>query len=1731
MSRLTPKNKYRNLNRAAAILVCLTLLVSSTPLVAANSSHTKNPLWRFIGSQGQGNGPRPGSPQGNFPNMDEMRRITDETRRFGASAPTVPPPIPSTRRRWRREVRAFGTRPDSRGRDDLSNNLLAFVPGISKAEDLRVRKESRGPISDSPFRLFPATGSENTGYLSAPQGTNFATARLAPQNRTGTAGVDLLSKNFNWSLGLIGLRGRSGLDLGLGLSYNSKVWTVSSGSVEFDLDQGTPGPGFRLGFPIVQGLYYHNQAATYFYMLITPAGQRVELRRIGGSNVYQTVDATYAQLTDYGSYLIYRSDGAQLTLVPSGGEYHCTEVKDRNGNYLTVTYNGAGDITTVTDTLSRVINFSYDGNGNLTSLTQTWGGQTHTWATFGYGNRYVGHNFPLLTSWGPDNEYILVLTQVGLADGSRYNFEYNDYYGMVSEIRHYAPDNHERRRTTYDFTASGTDCPLVSAERKWAENWNGDVNGVYASGEEVVTSYGVDGDGACRMTLPNGVIYKEYYGTGWQAGLTTQSEVWSGGVKKKWRTTSRTQDNTGVSYLTNPRVTETNVYDAEGNRRRTTIYYGPYEQYSLPYLVREYAANGTTEIRHTYTDYNLGQPYLDRRIIGLVAWVHISDTTQWLTKITYGYDDPSKLEALPAAATRHDQSFNTSFLTRGNVTSVSRWDVTDINNPAKALTTQISYNVTGSLIRKTDPSNHPQNIAYSDSFSDGLNNRNTFAYPTTATDADGYSSYLQYNFDFGALTRTQGPPPAGQSQGAITTMTYDATGRIQWVNNLNNGAWKYFTYASHGDAVMSQETISEAPASYWSITVVDGADRVRLVGGDHPGSSGGYAGNFTLYDVMGRVSQKSNPAETNAYWTPTGDDAVGWFWTQQTYDWQGRPLITTNPDGTTKEASYGGCGCAGGAVVTLTDEGTLDNGVAKRRQQKIYSDVLGRTVKTEVLNWQGGSVYSATVNTYNGRDQITQVRAYAGAEGSGSYQDTTMTYDPYGRLKTRHAPEQNAGTATTWDYNLDDTIQKITDARGASQTISYNGRHLTSGVTYFAPAGITPTSPLTFAFDAAGNRLSMIDAVGTVEYSYDELSQLKEEKRTFSDFPNSPYTLRYEYNLARGLKKITDVYSNTIINYSHDPVGRLSGVAGEGFGTVAQFASGIKYRAWGAVKEATFGNSRVVTLAYGSRLMITQLQMAGVSGTSNLYFNDGRLKYAQDLYAATNDRSYAYDHVGRVTEGLSGAEARGLTQIDGPYRETFQNDAWGNLVGRTTRLQQETLPAYSATYVNTRNAAWTYDADGRVTANDGRTSSYDAAGNAVYQTAPRRITTQKYDGDGFVVKRLVENPRCHSESLAYSLRSTALGGQVVSNITQFGSKNFDSIYASGELLATHHYPFHYVYWRHQNPANGSGWDTNQQGAKLSAIEVDPAGGVVGTYQPDDGLDCIGDEHVPPIYLRLGDPRNLGSGCTLDYGTVPCSLVMGLTNNGSAEQCPNNECDRINPRTGRLEIFHAYNDGYSGYLETGGRYLGNGLATSPSAGSVEAGELSGIIQMQRNPQNSGEQLSGCLRDALRSFFPQQNAQGSNYSPVDDARFKNGIPGLFHVTADPSAVTLGLYDVHYDPDRVNLHGGTFESLKTIVEEVAHTVQFLQVWGGLKKSWGIEGEFGIDSTGYNAAKGEWAKRYAYFSAKGEVQNGDGYKNDVERWAKNRTFDVLSQIQNESKTWILCGFSLSGTLERPNY
>ncbi len=1371
----------------------------------------------------------------------------------------------------------------------------SVVPGSGR-ENVRRAFEDCTELSDLMSTVTP-NGSISSAVSS------LLSARVDPINQPGNG---MLARDATWGVTLLSLPGRSGLDLGLALSYSSMVWTRSGPYLYFDEDNGFPSPGFRLGFPTVQRPLLDAQVGKNTYLLITPAGRRVELRQVGATNTYEAADSSYLQLIDNGnSWLVRSTDGTQLSYSEFNNEYRCTQIKDRNGNYLTVNYDGWGHITTITDTLERVITFNYDGNANLLSITQTWNGQTHTWATFGWGTRTMQSSFSDVSVVGaPNGTAMPVITQVGLDDGSYFTFDYTNSL-QASVIRRYSFDAIQRAYTAYNYDAPAGDCPRLIDSRVWASNWTG-INGVPA---EVITQYSVDG-GACVMTAPDGTIYKEFYGTGWQKGLTTLSEVWSGGVRQKWGTTAWSQDNTAVNYQLNPRPTETNVYDAAGNRRRTTIDYQG--SFGLPWIVAEYAADALTVLRRTYFDYKNDSAYIDRRIIGLLFRRTVYDGN-WnlMAKTEYGYDWDwfgDMFQDTPAPATQHDRTnYGPGFIYgRGNLSQMARFDVNDPNNTSNTWQeTKWRVNSTGSLLMERDHLWHQSFASYGDSFSDSNNSRNTFAYPTTVTDADGNSTSIQYNFDFGAKTRVQGPPPAGQSQGLIQTFTYDGAARVDRVTTTNNGAYQRFWYGP--DYVGSLASVNNVADEAYTNRVFDGLGRLIGVATNHPGSSGGYKAELTQYDVMGRVMKQSNPSEITGYWVPTGDDAAGWLHTEQSYDWQGRPLITTNTDWTTKEASYGGCGCAGGSVVTLTDEGTSSGGVAKKRQQKIYSDVLGRTWKTEVLNWDGagpsgtgGTVYSATVNTYNARDQITQVRQYAGPEGSGTYQDTVITYDGRGRLKTRHAPEQDAGAVTTWDYNSDDTVQKVTDGRNATQTFTYNNRHQVTGISYGVPyeSDIPVPGAVSISYDDAGNRTSMYDGSGSVSYQYNQLSQMTSETRTFSGLGGS-YPISYEYNLAGELKKITDP-TNVTINYNYDTAGRATDITGENvlYGGVSQYASGMTYRAWGGTKGLTYGNNYTLAVSYDARLQGTQFEIAGrpsqfgpatVMKTQYQYYADGRLKFAGDLLDERFDRAYSYDQAARLKEGYSGSEARDYVNgtsgspWSGPYRQTYQHDAFGNLTQRDNRFWSHN-DTFTASYTNHRRQGFQYDADGRLKQDDDLQYHYDAGGTIrfIFDASINKWLTLVHDTDGRQVKRVetINTP----VATVYFLRSSVLGGRIITELNESGQKRKGYVFAGSQLLAEQENSV--VNWKLENPLTGSRGDAAENGFFSPMAEPDPMGVNLGFTDPfaEPFFEPPAEEFVPRL---LGDSGSCGlnpncTTCYLDGFEIGCDRAMHLLDIGAAD---------------------------------------------------------------------------------------------------------------------------------------------------------------------------------------------------------------------------------------------------------
>lgn len=1228
--------------------------------------------------------------------------------------------------------------------------------------------------------------------------------RLDPTNRTGGGGDDPLSRNFNWSLPLVNLPGRAGMDLSVALSYNSLVWTTTGGSISFDDDKGFPTPGFRLGFPVIQALNFNNETGKYGYLLIGLDGSRTELRQIGSSVLFEAADSSHL-LLDTSNMILRGTDGTQLTYVWTGNQFDCTQIKDRNGNHISITYN-SGRIGTVTDTLGRVINFNYDANGLLISITQVWNQGlpnqvTHSWATFTYANTTIQTNFSGLTVYGPSNgSTIKTLSKVTLPGDSHVQFSYTSW-GQVWAITGLAgsqPLNYRSYNLPQTAQVPFADCPRFTQRRDWARYWNGDTDGIAATSEEALTAFtqpvGVtwtmpDGSSQTGMraevTSPDGTLNKIYFigtagtSSGWRRGLPALEETHSGGQWQRKVMTTWTQDNVSVAYPLNPRVIETNVYDPAGNRARIETTYQQFvftngTSCYLPRDVYEYAANATTKLRSTRTDYNVNSAYTSRRILGLISEKRIykDDVNSGgvlVSRIGFFYDNENGASSILGndAPVQHDNSnYTASFVTgRGNLSSVRRYDAT---NGALFTTTSSRYNTAGAVVSTKDALNREVTIFYADSFSDGNNSRNTLAYPTTSTDAGLFTSITKYHFDFGAVTYTRTPKPNETTNiaGPERFFTFDSIGRLQQITNSVNSAYTRYEYSTSQSRVDTFTTMQEGLGEARSFRITDGTGRVIATATDHPGSVGGFSAQKFVYDVMGRTIKSSNPAETSAsgpppQWTTTGEDAAaGWVYTEQTYDWKGRPLVSTNQDGTTKTASYTGCGCTGSEVVTLTDEGTVHSGMPKRRQRKIHSDALGRVVKTEILNWEDGSVYSTRVNTYNALDQLTQIRQYAGPEGSTTFQDTTMTYDGFGRLKTRHVPEQSASTATTWDYNADDTIQKITDARGATTTFAYNARRLLTSISYAAPSPIPATPATSFTYDAAGNRKSMTDASGTTTFQYSHLSQLTSETKTFTGLANS-YTLSYEYSLGGNLKSITD-HTGKKLNYGYDRVGRLNTITGTNY-SVTQMVNSVHYRAWNAPRQVVFANGRTLSFNYNQRLSPTHLAMPGILDKDYEYYNDRRLKYAGDNIDDRYDRSYQYDHSERIIKSLSGAEARGEgTTTNRPYHQFGGFDAFDHVASRTTRHWSKDFPyVQTNSFTNNRRAGWQYDADGNLTNDNQRTFTFDAAGRMTATSAGNM--EQVFDGNGLRAKTIEPN------LVTYYLTSSVLG-KVIAQLDDSGNK-------------------------------------------------------------------------------------------------------------------------------------------------------------------------------------------------------------------------------------------------------------------------------------------------------------------------------------------------------------------------
>ncbi|MGH9949001.1 MAG: hypothetical protein ACRD6X_17660, partial [Pyrinomonadaceae bacterium] len=634
-------------------------------------------------------------------------------------------------------------------------------------------------------------------------------------------------------------------------------------------------------------------------------------------------------------------------------------------------------------------------------------------------------------------------------------------------------------------------------------------------------------------------------------------------------------------------------------------------------------------------------------------------------------------------------------------------------------------------------------------------------------------------------------------------------------------------------------------------------------------------------------------------------------------------------------------------------------------------------------NWNG-AVYTSAISSYNGRDQIIQSRQYAGATTSTTYQDTTAAFDGHGRLKTSHRPEQqNAdGTPayTTTNYNTDDSISQMTDARGAVTNYTYNSRNLVEEISWSVPqgSGITVPATVNFSYDNAGNRLTMEDAQGTTNYVYNSLSQMTSENREIEDLEDT-FTLSYGYALSGQLKKITDP-DGVAIDYTFDKVGRLNTVAGSGnyYSGVSSYASGFAYRAWGGVKEYDYANSTGVAVEYNSKLLPSSFEISGIKANANAsphteggdytYYNDGKLKYATDIRTnGIHDRAFAYDHQGRMAKAYAGTQALVLAGLststvhDGAFLHTFGYNAFGNRNETTSIYWNEAPLTVTQSVGNNLVGGFSYDADGRLLATNEEAPneltyepleiSYDAAGQNIGSTQTYSFEvlnytltniiekSQAYDGNGRGIKTVdstTVNTATPVVETKYLLRSS-LTGNTIAEYNAEGTKTRAYIYAGSQIIAQFTGG---VAWQYNNPVIGDAVSVGSNSVAFERVTIDPTGVNTGDSNPFPDAEP-GDPATIPGFLAHGMiaaffPGAGGATCSVDDILVSCGIVDTLLGLDAAEQCPNNDCgpQRIRAifESGRTYDFwsfgfRSYADGTSGQLFPG--FVWNELAQMSS----------------------------------------------------------------------------------------------------------------------------------------------------------------------------------------------------------
>ncbi|MFA4888346.1 MAG: RHS repeat-associated core domain-containing protein [Candidatus Omnitrophota bacterium] len=559
---------------------------------------------------------------------------------------------------------------------------------------------------------------------------------------------------------------------------------------------------------------------------------------------------------------------------------------------------------------------------------------------------------------------------------------------------------------------------------------------------------------------------------------------------------------------------------------------------------------------------------------------------------------------------------------------------------------------------------------------DALGNSTTYAYnsfgqPLTVTNPLGKITYFSYGAK-GNLETTK------DALGNTTTFKYDDSGNLTETTDVKGNTTKY-TYNELNQLIKVVYTDD----SYLTYEYDAVGNRAKVT--DQNSNSTTY-----IYDQNNRVISVTDPQghKVNYDYDTEGNliSVIDQSGNKTTYSYSSFNRLIEESDALGNKAAYE-YDSVGNRTKKTTPEAKeikYEYDSLNRLTKVIYPDntliygydSLGR--RTSLTDKSGITHYfydslSRLTKVDGPLDNDTIEHAYNSLGNRISMIDpdqklTRYAYDELNRLSVITDPQDKI---TKYEYDSLGNLTGLLYANGLKTTYSYDSlNHLTNLTTQNSANPLEKFSEFIYIYDKAGRRISAQLPDGKIDYSYDSKGQLTQEKKTGS----KPYQISYEYDPAGNRSSMlkdgieyTYLYNdlNQLIEENiSSPAKMTTSITVRGKVTVT---SGIKSLTVNGTQATLSGSdfSCPITLLEGKNTIT-------VRATDNN--NRSSSKSINVTYAPTKQILYSYDlngnlikkeRAGKTTNYTYDLENRLLHITGGNLDIAYQYDAEGKRISST----------------------------------------------------------------------------------------------------------------------------------------------------------------------------------------------------------------------------------------------------------------------------------------------------------------------------------------------------------------------------------------------------------------------------------------------------------------------------------